>query len=69
MSDKQDIRVCWRKLIRYGRDGPKVRVEQYEKVNCTDVIRYRKTKMCTNCWRLDHENTTTPICCRNNLML
>jgi hypothetical protein len=21
-SDKQDVRVCWRKLIRYGRDGP-----------------------------------------------
>jgi hypothetical protein len=38
VSDKQDISVCWRKLIRYGRDGPKVLVEQYAKVNCIDVI-------------------------------
>jgi hypothetical protein len=37
-SDKQDIRVCWRKLIRYGRDVQEVLVEQYAKVNCTDII-------------------------------
>jgi hypothetical protein len=37
-SDKQDISVCWRKFIQYGRDGHEVLVEQFAKANCTDIM-------------------------------
>jgi hypothetical protein len=37
-SDKQDTSVCWRKFIRYGRDGHEVLVKQYAEVNCSDII-------------------------------